>query len=64
MQDSWLQYQLDKHYRKDRESQATKARRVRRLRRKKLAPNTVKLSAPKTDTPLPANTLRKRYGIS
>lgn len=59
-----LQYQLDKHYRKDRESEATKARRVRKLQRNKLAPNMVKLRPPKTDTPLPTNTLRKRYGIS
>ena len=59
-----LQYQLDKHYRKDRESQATKAGHVCKLQRKKLAPNTVKLTAPKTDTPIQGNTLRKRYGIS
>lgn len=64
MHDSWLQYQLDKHYRKETESQATKARYARTLRRKKLERNTVKLVQPKTETPLPGNTLRKRYGIS
>ena len=64
MHDSWLQIQLDKHHRKETESAATKARRARKLQRKKLAPNTVKLTAAKTDTPIQGNTLRKRYGIS
>lgn len=64
MHDSWLQVQLDKHHRKDRESEATKARRARKLQGSKLAPNTVKLRAPKTASALPANTLRKGYGIS
>jgi hypothetical protein len=64
MQDTWLQYQLDKHYRKETESQATKARHARTLQRKKLERNTVKVIQPRTEPLLPGNTLRKRYGIS